>query len=132
MAERLLVRLFVYQCLPVPVLTYLALHVQDPRIAVVERALTALAALAELSGSFLARRLSAEAWPQLAQLLRKGPVLTRTPSMLPEEERHAPAVLQRARLAVLACLHKCAFLGSCGMAAYVASGPRCCRKPHSS
>lgn len=101
------------KCLAVPALTYVLVCVQDPRIAVVERALTALAALAELAGSFLARRLRAEAWPQLAQLLRTGPVLTRTPSMLPGEERHAPAVLQRARLAVLACLHTCACLGSC-------------------
>ena len=84
----------------------------------VERALTALAAMAELAGSFLARRLRAEAWPQLAQLLHAGPVLTRTPSMLPGEERHAPAVLQRARLAVLACLHTCASLGSCYMALF--------------
>lgn len=73
----------------------------------VEHALAVLGSIAELSGSFLARRLSTEAWPQLARLLREGPTLVRMPSMLPEEERLAPAVLQRARLAVLACLHKC-------------------------
>ncbi|KAK9820989.1 hypothetical protein WJX81_002818 [Elliptochloris bilobata] len=83
----------------------LAATLKDPRIAVVERALAVLAAVAELSGSFLARRLSAEAWPQMARLLREGPILARTPSMLPGEERHAPAVLQRARVAVLACLN---------------------------
>ena len=70
----------------------------------VEHALSVLGTIAELSGSFLARRLNTEAWPQLARLLREGPTLVRTPSMLPGEERLAPAVLQRARLAVLACL----------------------------
>ena len=69
--------------------------------------MSVLGTIAELSGSFLARRLSTEAWPQLARLLREGPTLVRTPSMLPGEERLAPAVLQRARLAVLACLHTC-------------------------
>ncbi len=81
---------------------------QDPRIAVVERALPAVACVAELAGGFLARRMSSEAWPQLARLLREGPALERTPSMLPGEERLAPAVLERARVAVLACLSTCA------------------------
>lgn len=72
-----------------------------------ESALSVLAAVAKLSGSFLTQRFSIEAWPQLARLLREGPVLQRAPYMLPDDERLAPAVLQRARLAVLACLSTC-------------------------
>lgn len=69
-----------------------------------------LAAVAKLSGSFLTQRFSVEAWPQLARLLREGPAVHRAPYMLPEDEHLAPAVLQRARLAVLACLSMCGAL----------------------
>jgi len=53
-------------------------RMQDARPAVVERALDALAEVVVVGGGeFLARRWRADAWPQLARLLREGPAFCR-------------------------------------------------------
>ena len=77
---------------------------QDERIAAVEAALGFLGSYTELGGSFLARRFRQEAWPQLQRLLQRGPD---TPLNAPEPL--APAVVNRAQLAVVTYLQRCAF-----------------------
>ena len=87
---------------------------QDSRIVVVEHALRALAELAKLSGgSFLARRVAKEAWPVLARVLREGPTAQKQSkggalAVMVSAEPNAPAIIHRARQAVLESLNRCA------------------------
>ena len=94
---------------------------QDWRLPVVERGLRGLAELAEAGGgSFLARRMTQEAWPALAQLLRRGPrrrpsddddaathqqggrlTLTGGEDDGQASQAHAPATVDRARAATM-------------------------------
>ncbi len=67
-----------------------------------EHALGFLGTYTELAGGFLARRFRQEAWPQLQHLLARGPD---TP--LASTEQLAPAVVQRAQLAVVSFLQRC-------------------------
>ena len=102
-----------------------AIRKQDWRVPVVERALKALAELTEAGGgSFLARRMAQEAWPALSRLLRCGPrlkpsedngvdrqqgsarqMLTGDESgAITQEAAHAPAAVDRVRVAVMRCI----------------------------
>lgn len=95
---------------------------QDSRLPVVERALVALADLAEAAGGgFLARRMTQEAWPVLTQLLRHGPrraaqsrdsaVGQHRQALLADgvegAQPHAPATVDRARLAAMRAVSRC-------------------------
>lgn len=87
---------------------------------VLEHALPALAALAEASGGdFLSKRLKTEAWPLLAELLKKGPRSSCTTSagtasrqLLDGDEAWAPAVVRRTRQAVLEALARYSLPGT--------------------
>lgn len=73
-------------------------------MAAMEHALEFLADYAALGGEFLSRRFGLEAWPQMEALLRRGPD---QPLGTPVQDAHAPAVVQRARLAVMTSLLGC-------------------------
>lgn len=88
---------------------------KDWRVALVEAAAPSLAILAHLSGSFLTKRFAQEAWPILLSLLQHGPSgrtsssssynSSSSPLLVPGDDvSEAPALTQRARLAVLDCL----------------------------
>ena len=97
---------------------------QDHRLPAVESGLSALVQLAEAGGgSFLSRRMTQQAWPTMVQLLRHGP--RRAPaqdlgnkqqqrnSLLlsgqvegDSVEEHAPAAVERARLAVMTTVNR--------------------------
>jgi len=86
---------------------------KDWRVALIEAAAPSLATLAHLSGSFLTKRFAQEAWPIMLSLLRHGPSgrssssshSQSSPLLLPGDDvSEAPALTQRARLAVLDCL----------------------------
>lgn len=83
------------------------MHVQDARVAAVEHALAFLADYTDTGGGdFLARRFVQEAWPQLALLLHRGP----NTALGSDQSDLAPAVVQRARMAVLTALLRCMHL----------------------
>ncbi|KAK9915923.1 hypothetical protein WJX75_006066 [Coccomyxa subellipsoidea] len=74
---------------------------KDARVAAVEHALDFLADYTDVGGGdFLARRFAQEAWPQLALLLHRGP----DTALGSDDGGPAPAVVQRTRAAVFACL----------------------------
>ncbi len=84
---------------------------------VVEQCLQTLVRLAEVGGGdFLRRRMRLEAWPNLSALLTRGvapPAASpgkgsNARALLGGETSQAPAVLSRARLAVLAALDRLA------------------------
>lgn len=95
---------------------------RDRRLPVAERACAVLAVVVKLAGGqFLARRVHTEAWPLLAKLLTTGSAASTlqtksllvqerlngaggTPLAALEDEHMAPAAVQRAQLAALACL----------------------------
>lgn len=78
------------------------MHMQDARVAAVEHAAAFLADYTDVGGGeFLARRFAQEAWPQLALLLHRGPD---TALGSDNGGGPAPAVVQRARAAVLSSL----------------------------
>lgn len=87
--------------------TCLHVRVQDARVAAVEHALAFLADYVDTGGGdFLARRFVQEAWPQLALLLHRGP----NTALGSDNGDHAPAVVQRTRMAVLTALLRCMHL----------------------
>ena len=76
-------------------------------MAAVEHALAFLADYIDAGGGdFLARRFVQEAWPQLALLLHRGPNTV----LGSDRGDPAPAVVQRARIAVLTALLRCMHL----------------------
>jgi hypothetical protein len=82
----------------------MCLRVQDARVAAVEHALDFLADYTDVGGGdFLARRFAQEVWPQLALLLHRGP----DTALGSDDGGPAPAVVQRTRAAVFACLLRC-------------------------
>lgn len=83
--------------------------VQDSRPALVERAIEMLASVTVIAGgSFMANRVSREAWPQLARLMADGPALATAPHAPPRDSGLSSAILQRTRHAALSCVARCA------------------------
>ncbi|GAB4823772.1 hypothetical protein N2152v2_010818 [Parachlorella kessleri] len=92
---------------------------KDWRVSLLEAALAALADLASVAGSFLARRFGQEAWPALQRLLREGPPgkhiiapggidLTDCVLTAGQDDLTSPASVQRVRCSVLCCLRSMA------------------------
>lgn len=79
-----------------------------------ERALESLGHLTEVGGGdFLKRRMKKEGWPVLAQLLKRGVqretgLARQSQRLIGSSEKQAPAILARARLAVVSAIDRSA------------------------